>query len=127
MQNSVIIRSEFSIRLSHPFIISDAKVSDKRKNSLTTLCLLGNFTSIEYLPYISLIPPNEVIVICRFFSKLTTWKISVRNTIRVSNSLNPDRARHKVGPDLGPNCLQRLSADGTSRLRVNLFPACDFF
>ena len=26
-----------------------------------------------------------------------------------SNSLDPDQARHIVGPDLGPNCLQRLS------------------
>ena len=33
------------------------------------------------------------------------------NTIRVSNSLDPDQARHFVGPDLGPNCLKRLSAD----------------
>ena len=33
------------------------------------------------------------------------------NTIQVSNSLDPDQARHFVGPDLGPNCLQRLSAD----------------
>ena len=36
------------------------------------------------------------------------------NTIRVSNSLDPDQARHFVGPDLGPNCLQRLSAAATS-------------
>ena len=34
-----------------------------------------------------------------------------RNTIRVSNSLDPDQDQHSVGPDLGPNCLQRLSAD----------------
>ena len=34
-----------------------------------------------------------------------------RNTIRVSNSLDPDQARHYVGPGLGTNCLQRLSAD----------------
>ena len=27
------------------------------------------------------------------------------------NSLDPDQDRHSVGPDLGPNCLQRLSAD----------------
>ena len=26
-------------------------------------------------------------------------------------SLDPDQARHFVGPDLGSNCLQRLSAD----------------
>ena len=38
---------------------------------------------------------------------------------RVSNSLNPDLARRFVVPDLGPNCLQRLSADDTSRQRVN--------
>ena len=29
----------------------------------------------------------------------------------MSNSLNPDQDRHFVGLDLGPNCLQRLSAD----------------
>ena len=29
----------------------------------------------------------------------------------MSNSLDPDQARHFVGPDLGPNCLQRLPAD----------------
>ena len=34
----------------------------------------------------------------------------------MSYSLDPDQARHLVGPDLGPNCLQRLSADGTGSL-----------
>ena len=29
----------------------------------------------------------------------------------VSNSLDPGQAQHSVGPDLGPNCLQWLSAD----------------
>ena len=28
--------------------------------------------------------------------------------------LDPDQNRHSVGPDLGPNCLQRLSADDKS-------------
>ena len=32
-------------------------------------------------------------------------------TIRVSNGLNQDQDRQNVDPDLGPNCLQRLSAD----------------
>ena len=45
------------------------------------------------------------------FSKLTFVKKSSINTIRVSNSLDPDQDRHFVGPDLVPNCLQRLSAD----------------
>ena len=31
--------------------------------------------------------------------------------------MDPDQARCFVGPDLGPNCLQRLSADNTSRQR----------
>ena len=37
----------------------------------------------------------------------------------MSNSLDPDQARPFVGHDLGPNCLPRLSADGTGRQRVN--------
>ena len=49
-----------------------------------------------------------------FFSKSTFSKNTFMNTIRVSNSLDPDQVRHFVGPDLDPNCLQRLSADGTS-------------
>ena len=43
----------------------------------------------------------------------------LRNTIRVSNSLDPYQARQNVGPDMGPNCLQRLATDDTSRQRVN--------
>ena len=41
-----------------------------------------------------------------FFSK-----ISLRDTIRVSNGLDPDHDQHSVSTDLGPNCLQRLSTD----------------
>ena len=37
----------------------------------------------------------------------------------MSSSLDPDQARQDVGPDLGPNCLQRLSADDTCRQKVN--------
>ena len=41
----------------------------------------------------------------------------------MSNSLDPDQARHFVGPDLGPNCLQRLSADDTNLqgVKVGMF------
>ena len=35
------------------------------------------------------------------------------------NGLDPDQARQSIGPYLGPNCLPRLSADGTGRQRVN--------
>ena len=36
------------------------------------------------------------------------------NSISVPNSLYPDQARHYVGPDLVPNCLQRLSVSTSS-------------
>ena len=36
--------------------------------------------------------------------------------MRVSNNLDPDQERHSVVPDLGPNGLQNLSADGDSHL-----------
>ena len=39
----------------------------------------------------------------------------------VKQFLDPDQARHFVGPDLGPNCLQRLSADNTRRQSLNGF------
>ena len=54
-----------------------------------------------------------------FFKINFFQKNSFRNTIRVSNSSDPDQARHFVGPDLDPNCLQRLSAEDASRQRVN--------
>ena len=41
----------------------------------------------------------------------TLWMLDFFNIIRVSNSLDLDQARHFVGPDLGPKCLQRLLAD----------------
>ena len=53
-------------------------------------------------------------------------KNSFRNTIRVSNSLDPDQARHFVGPDLVSNCLQRLSADGTS-WQLHVIPVLKMF
>ena len=37
--------------------------------------------------------------------------MSSRNITSVSYCLDPDQARQKVGPDLGPNSLQRLLED----------------
>ena len=45
-----------------------------------------------------------------FSQNLTFSKNSYTNTIRVSNNLDPDQDQHSVGPDLDPNCLQRLTA-----------------
>ena len=52
-------------------------------------------------------------VACLFLNQLKKQGIP-----SVSNSTDPDHTRHFVGPDLGPNCLKRLSADGTSWHRV---------
>ena len=38
-----------------------------------------------------------------------------KNTIRVSNSLEPDPTGHFVRADLGPKYLQRFSTDNTRR------------
>ena len=38
-------------------------------------------------------------------------KIPLMSTIRMSISSLPNQPRHFVGPDLGLNCLQKLSAN----------------
>ena len=40
-----------------------------------------------------------------FFQKLLFLKTSFRNTIRASNSLDPDQAQQFSRSDLGPICL----------------------
>ena len=47
------------------------------------------------------------------FLKLAFQKI-VMNMIRGLDTLDQDQARRFVGPDLDPNCLQRLSAHDKS-------------
>ena len=49
-------------------------------------------------------------------SESTFSKNAFRNTIWVSNRLDPDQARHIVGPDLGTICLQKLSANNIEPL-----------
>ena len=62
--------------------------------SFLTLCMLGNFSC----PLLT-------------FFRINFFKKSFRNIIRVPNSIDSDQDRHPVSPDLGPNCLQSLSAD----------------
>ena len=40
---------------------------------------------------------------------------------KILSGLNSDQDRHTVGPDLGPNCLQRWSADDKSPLATKEF------
>ena len=49
-----------------------------------------------------------------FFLNYLSQKIISVTHIKGSNGLDPDQGRHSVGPDLGPNCLQRISADDKS-------------
>ena len=62
---------------------------------------------------------------CRLltFSKLSFKKNLSGKTIRVSNSLDPDHDRQN--PDLGPSCLQSLSADkklvANNKVKVRYF------
>ena len=43
-----------------------------------------------------------------FFFKYLFSENYFRNTIRLSNGLDPDQDGHSVGPDLGPNCLKKV-------------------
>ena len=61
-----------------------------------TLCLLVNFSCLIFL--------------CYFFQN---HLFREKNSGIESNSFDPDQARQNVGPDLDPNCLQKLSADAT--------------
>ena len=66
------------------------------------LCMLGNF--------------SQFFVVCCYFFQIHLFPRNYfRNTIRVSNSFDQDQAQHSVGPDLGPNCLQRLLSDDPTK------------
>ena len=56
---------------------------------------------------IAFIIPSHIIIVPYF----TLWMLDTFNTIRMTNILDLDQARHFIGPDLGPNCLKMYSAD----------------
>ena len=84
------------------YSLGDSKITYLRKSVFWSAFRFSN---------IAFIIPSHFIFVPYF----TLWMLDFFNTIRVSNSLDPDQARHFVGPDLGPNCMQRLSADNKSR------------
>ena len=69
------------------------------------LSLLGNFACF--------------LLSADFFSKLTSFRNNYQSVKQFGSRSERQtvwiQIRHFVGPDLGPNCLQRLSADDTSR------------
>ena len=59
-----------------------------------------------------------------FSFRINFFKKSSRNTIRVSNSLDPDQARQNVGPDLGPTVCksyQQMTKVATSGKELSIF------
>ena len=70
--------------------------------------------------------PSEGICILTLSMLGNFYKHSFRNIIWVSNSLDPNQARHFVRPNLGPNCLQRLSADDKIFCNLNSGPDIRF-
>ena len=74
---------------------------------------------------IAFIIPSNFIIVPYF----TLWMLDFKffNTIRVSNSLDPDQAHNFVGPDLGPNCLQRLSVGDIAGQELNTKQLVDTF
>ena len=59
---------------------------------------------------------HDFIVACFLFFKIDFLKkIIQENYQSVSNGLETDQDRHHVGPDLGPNCLQKLTTDSKGR------------
>ena len=93
---------------------------DTRLPSVLRCSILTLLKSLNSLPpwKFSLLSCSLLIFFKIFFSKN-----SFRNTIRVSNSLDPDQPPTFVWPGLGPNCLQKSSADDTRRQRVDSYPA----
>ena len=45
------------------------------------------------------------------FKKNNYFQKEIQDHYQCQNSLDPDQDGSFIGPDLGPNCLQRLSAD----------------
>ena len=91
------------------------------------LCI-NKFLCTSYLSFffytisVSVILHAFLLSVDFFFFKLTFFFFffkKIFHTVIVSNSLDPGQTRRFVGPDLGPDCLQKLSADN-KRERVNL-------
>ena len=51
---------------------------------------------------------------CLCFFLKSTFAKKILGIPSVLSSLDLDEVQHSLGPDQGPDCLQRLSADGTS-------------
>ena len=73
----------------------ESNQTNKTRKENSTLCLLGNLLLLE----------------CRQLIQNQSFQKILSEIPSVSNSLVQDQARCIIGPDLGSNCLQKLSAD----------------
>ena len=83
---------ETRVILLMPYV-SGVVMSPSNEQGTLTLCMLGKFS-------------------CFCCHLLTLFQRILSGAL--SNGLDPDQDRHSVGPDLGLNCLKRLSADDKS-------------
>ena len=88
-------------------------------NSLFSLCVWfttpGLILEIMRVMHIYV----HVLEYCTFYLSKLKLTFSKHYTVIVPNSVDSDQVRRFIGHDLGLNCLQRLSAEDTSKHRVN--------
>ena len=78
-----------------------------------TLHAIGPFATCTCIDFLT--PWKFQMLYCHLLNdfKMNFLDKSFRITIRVAYSLDPNKARHFVGPDLGSNLLERLLAEDT--------------
>ena len=69
--------------------------------------LMGGRVSLAFNPLYAGYLFKRLLSSADFFKIRFFKKKYFMHTIRVSNRLDQDQDRRSVGPDLGPNCLQR--------------------
>ena len=75
--------------------------------------IYGNYQNVLTLDCL-----NSLIHAVKFYTiSLASVDIIFKKECRLS-SLDPDQDRRSVGPGLGSNCLQRFSADDSSRRTI---------
>ena len=110
MYNGTIPSSLYQTRRKNPLVYKGLRPSVLKVSTglLLNLCILGNFHDFFSSSADRFFNQNQLFL-----------KNSFRNTIGLSYSSDLGQARHFVGPDLGPNCLQSLiSADNELTLKA---------
>ena len=97
LKKKVILKKKEKNQQTRPQMIMKNYLASLTYGNLTSL--LGNFSCF-----------------CCLLSEYFQNGLFQKNLSRLANGLSPDQDRCSVGPDLGPNCLQRLSADDKSQL-----------